>query len=279
MHRERLRRDVTDDGVGSLLALDVLLLIALAVVAGGESIAGVAAKLCVNEPVFLALEIADLTLAVDHDARGNALHTARGQAGLDLFPEQRAELVAHDAVEDTARLLRVDEILIDLARRLNALGNDASRDLIEGHALRLLVREAQKLLQMPRDGLALAVRVGREIDDVRAFGTLFEVRDDVLASLDGDILRLKARLDVHAELALRQVAQMAHRGHDLVVCAEIFFNRSCLRRRLDDDEIRLCLCHRMATSCYCSSCFAQSEKAKWLVHAGPMARAYRLPGV
>ena len=246
VHRKGLRRHIADDRVGCRLALDVRFLVALAVIAGGKRIAGVAAKLRVDEPVLLALKVADLALAVDHDARGDTLHAAGGETGLDLFPQQRAELIAHDAVKDAARLLGVHQILIDLARRLDALGDDASGDLVEGHALRLFVREIQKLFQMPRNGLALAIRVGREIDGVRALGALFQIRDHVLAALDGDILRLKARLDVHAELALRQVAQMAHRGHDLIIRAEIFFNCSRLCRRLDDDEIRLCLCHRMA---------------------------------
>ena len=55
-----------------------------------------------------------------------------------------------------------------------------------------------------------------------------------------DVLGLEAGLDVHAELALGQVADVSHRRDDLVVAPEVFVDRLRLRRRFDDDQ---CLCH------------------------------------
>ena len=145
---ERFGRHGGNDLVGRGLVRDIHFLIGRAVKARRER-ARAAVEQRVEQPVLLRLEGADLVFAVDHDARGHRLHAAGGQAGLDLAPEQRTELIAHDAVENAARLLRVDQILIDLARVLDALGDDLFRDLVERHALGLVIRQIQQLLQVP----------------------------------------------------------------------------------------------------------------------------------
>ena len=160
---ERLSRHGGNDLIGRGFVRNVHFLIGRAVKARRER-ARTTVEQRVKQPVLLRLEGADLIFTVDHDARGHRLHAAGGQAGLDLAPEQRAEFIAHDAVENAARLLCVDQILIDLARVLDALGDDLFRDLVERHALGLVIRQIQQLLQVPRNGLSLAVRVGREID-------------------------------------------------------------------------------------------------------------------
>ena len=88
-----------DDGVDLRLAVKLLLFVVLAVKTGGKAAGAVApAQTCVQKPVFLALEILDLLFPVHHHAGGDRLDAAGGKAGLDLFPEQRRELVAHDTV-------------------------------------------------------------------------------------------------------------------------------------------------------------------------------------
>ena len=145
---ERFGRHGGNDLVGRGLVRDIHFLIGRAVKTRAER-ARAAVEQRVEQPVLLRLEGADLVFAVDHDARGHGLDAASRQAGLDLAPEQRTELIAHDAVENAARLLRVDQILIDLARVLDALGNDLFRDLVERHALGLVIRQIQQLLQVP----------------------------------------------------------------------------------------------------------------------------------
>ena len=245
---KRLGRHSGNDLVGRGLVRDVHFLIIGRTVKARTERTRAAVKQRVEQPVFLRLEGADLIFAVDHDACGHRLHAPGGQAGLDLAPEQRAELIAHDAVEHAARLLRIDQILIDLARVLDALGDDLLRDLVEGHALCFIVRQIQQLLQVPRNGLSLAVRVGREIDGSGRFGALFQVGDHVGAILHGQILRREVAVNIDAHRALGQVTQMTHRGHDLIVAAQVFFDCSGLRRRLDDHQIRFCFCHRVCSN-------------------------------
>ena len=57
-----------------------------------------------------------LALALDDEPRRDRLHAAGGEPLHHLPPEDRRDLVAVEAVEDAARLLRVDEALVDLAR-------------------------------------------------------------------------------------------------------------------------------------------------------------------
>ena len=108
-----------------------------------------AAQQHVDRPVFLRHEGLDLLLALHDKTRGNRLHAPGGQAAADLLPQQRAELVADDAVKYPAGLLGVHQIIIDAARLLNAARHNVFCDLVERHALRLVVRQLKQLLQMP----------------------------------------------------------------------------------------------------------------------------------
>ena len=98
----------------------------------------------VKRPVFLRLEGLNFLFAVVDHAHGHGLHAARGEAAADLLPQKRAQLIAYDAVEHAARLLRVDQVLVDGARLLDALGDDLFRDLVESHALGLFIVQIQK---------------------------------------------------------------------------------------------------------------------------------------
>ena len=144
---ERGALGILNDGVDRLAGVRLRLLAVLAVVVGEEGLAfRRVAQRGFQRPVFLGLECLDLLFAVVHHAHGNGLHAPRGQAAAHLFPQQRRELIAHDAVEDAARLLGVHQILIDGAGLLDALADDLLRDLVEGDALRLFIVEVQQRL-------------------------------------------------------------------------------------------------------------------------------------
>ena len=57
-----------------------------------------------------------LALALDDEPRRDRLDAARPTALHHLAPEDGRDLVAVEAVEDAAGLLRVDEAVVDLAR-------------------------------------------------------------------------------------------------------------------------------------------------------------------
>ena len=50
---------------------------------------------------------------------------------MDLFPEEGAQCVAHQAVQDAAGLLGVHPVLVDEVRRLHRASHGVGRDLVE----------------------------------------------------------------------------------------------------------------------------------------------------
>ena len=202
--------------------------------------AAVIQQLRVDRPVLLRHEGADFAFAVDHHAHCRRLHATGGESAAHLFPQQRRELVAHDAVENTARLLRVHQILINGAGREDAFADHLFGDLVEGHALGLFIAQAQQCLEMPGDRLALAVRVRCKIDHVAGLGGFFQFVDQRFLALDRLVIGLEVMLDIYADLALGQIAQMPHAGRDDKVLAQIFANGLGLCRGFHNDQVLFC---------------------------------------
>ena len=107
-----------------------------------------------------------LALALHDDAERDGLDAPGRQAAPDLRPEEVRHLVADEPVDDAARLLRVHAVLVDHAGVLDRARHGGLRDLVELGAVERRLRRAglQDLLEVPADRLALAVRVGREVD-------------------------------------------------------------------------------------------------------------------
>ena len=148
-------------------------------------------------------------------------------------------MVADDAVEDPARLLRVDEIQVDLALFGHRLLDGAPGDLVEGHAVKRGFRALfEHFGQVPCNRFPFAVGVGGEIDFVRGFGGGAQLLHDRFAARGVDVLRREVVFDIDPELALRQVADMPHRGDDGVIFPEHLPDGPGFGRRLDDQKFR-----------------------------------------
>src|SRR5262249_50104428 len=161
-------------------------------------------------PVLLALKRLDLALAVDDQADGDALDAAGAEVLLDLLPEERADLVADQAVKDAARLLGVDPVDVDLAGMLERVHHGVARDFVELDAPRIF--DAERLDQVPGNRLPLAVGVGGEVNVAAVLGGALQVVNDALPFGDERVRGPEAALDIDAELALGQVAHMPHRS-------------------------------------------------------------------
>ena len=72
-------------------------------------------QLCGDGPIFFGLEAENFAFALDDHAQSDSLNAAGGNSSADLVPEQRADLITDEAVQDSARLLRIDDVLIDPA--------------------------------------------------------------------------------------------------------------------------------------------------------------------
>jgi len=152
-------------------------------------------------------------------------------------------------VHQPAGLLGVDQAHVDLARGLERAAHGLAGDLVELDPLRLA--QPQHLREVPCDRLSLAIGVGGEDDLALALHRLLEIADRLLPALDDLVSGLEALLDVHGQLALGEVPDVAHRGAHVEAVPQEPLERSRLRGRLDDDQT---FCHsETPTPCQLSS--------------------------
>ncbi len=156
-----------------------------------------------DRPVLAGREASDLPLALHDEAHRDRLDSPGREARAHLAREERAQRVPHQAIDDPARLLRVDKVLVDLPRMGEGMQDGGLGDLAEGDPRQLLRRERCRLRHVPGDRLALAVEVRGQEDPVRVPGRPLDGVDVLPRSLVGDhVLGREVVLHVHPELAL-----------------------------------------------------------------------------
>ncbi len=194
-----------------------------------------------DRPVFLRPERRDLFLALDDQPQRGALHAAGRQSAPHLLPQQRRQIETDEVVERASRLLRIHELLGQFARLVDRFLDRALRYFVEHHALNGFVAEHvvffEHLVHVPRDGLALAVRVGREIDRGSFLRSFDDLVDVLLVLLDQLILHREAALGIHRAFLRHEIANVAVRRKHLEVATEVLFDRARFSGRFDDDEI------------------------------------------
>ena len=178
-----------------------------------------------QRPVLGGHEGLDLALALRDQAHGHRLDAPGREAAPDLLPEERRELVADEAIEHAPSLLRVHLLDVDLARVQEGGLDRALGDLVEHDPVRLGLGHPQLLREMPAYRLALAVRVGGDVERVDLLGGLLEVVEHLLLGGQHPVVGLEAFLLVHAQLALGEVADMAHGGPHDEARIQIFLDR------------------------------------------------------
>ena len=77
------------------------------------------------------------------------LDTARTQSSGDLSPKQRADEIADKSVEDSPRLLRVNETQIDRTRIFHSFLDCLLCDFIEYDTARRSFFDAEQIRQVP----------------------------------------------------------------------------------------------------------------------------------
>ena len=139
-------------------------------------------------------------LAVDDEARRDALHAARRCAGADATEGDVRHLVAVETVEGAPPFLRLDQLHVEVAPVLDRVLDGFAGDLVEHHPLHRDAR-LEHLEEVPRDGLALAVLVGREVELAGVLERGLQLRDDLLLVVGHDVDRREVVVDVDAEPA------------------------------------------------------------------------------
>ena len=190
----------------------------------------------VQGPVLFGHKGHDGALPVAHQPQGHGLHPAGAQARFDLLPQEGADLVAHQAIQDAPGLLGIVAGPVELhgcgQGRLDGLGSQ----LQEQHPVEAVVFLPQNLGDVPGDGLAFPVRVRPQIDlrDVR--GDFLQLLDDFGLSQDGDVFGGKIVFQVHPQLVFRQVLDVSFAGDHLDVGAQVFLQGLGLGGRFYDEQ-------------------------------------------
>jgi hypothetical protein len=136
--------------------------------------------------------------------------------------------------------LRINKVLVHITGMLKSRLHRLLRNLVECHSshLRLVLHHRQQLhRKVRRNGLSFAVRVRRKVDHVRLRRQLLQLLHDLFLARRHNQRRLKRPiLQLHANIILRQVHDVANRGLHHVIVPEIFSDRLRLCRRLYDHK-------------------------------------------
>src|SRR6266508_6112134 len=89
---------------------------------------------------------------------------------------------------------------------------------------------------MPGYRFTFSIRIRREQHAISSLGRLLDLGQGLRLFLNGDVLRREVILDVYAQLALRQVAQMPNGRLDGVAAAQVLANCFRFCRGLHNDE-------------------------------------------
>ena len=186
-------------------------------------------------PVAGADEGDPLALALDDQADRRALDAPGRQAAVDPPPQHRRDLVPVQPVEDAPGFGGVDEAVVDRARVVDGVVDRRLGDLVEHHPLdRHLGLEV--LEQVPRDRLALAVFVGREVQLGGVLERRSQVLHDLLAAVGQLVGGLEPVVDVDVEALARQVGDVPDRGAHVEGTAQELRDRLGLRGGFHDDQ-------------------------------------------
>jgi len=192
-----------------------------------------------DSPVLTRYELLDFRLALADQAQRRTLDPARGQSALDLLPQQRRQIEADQIIERAPRLLRVDQLHRHLTRRFDRFLDGTLSDFMENDSIYVFsfqhVTFIEQLDEMPGNRLALAIEVGREI---KGIGLLHGLRDRIdmfRVAIDDLVLHFETMRGVYGSFLGQEVAHMTIRGEDFEILTQVFLDRACLSRRLDDD--------------------------------------------
>ncbi len=155
----------------------------------------------VQFPVLFRHERFDFPLALNDQTHRHRLYATGRKAARNFFPQQRRNHITHDAVHKATRLLGVDAVDIQFARRFKRLTNRIFGDFVEHDAAEALVVAADDFPQVPGDGFPFAVKVGCEINVVSVLRQRFQFGDDFFLAGQDLIIRFPAVIGIDAHAA------------------------------------------------------------------------------
>src|SRR6185312_2889290 len=180
-----------------------------------------------DRPVLFFNEDLDLALTLDDQAKGDGLHTSGGEAAAHLVPQQRRDLISHQAVEHATGLLRINQVAIDVAGLGKGLLHRALGNFVEGYAANALRPRLGFLLavdgvaaeffsQMGGDRFAFAVRVRRQEYGISRLRQLLQLGNDLLFAGNDNVFGGELVFKIDAQRLFGQIFDVAERGFHLV---------------------------------------------------------------
>ncbi len=100
---------------------------------------------------------------------------------------------------------------------------------------------SQLFLQVVADGLAFAIRIGRQVDGIHFLGGCLQLRDELLLAFDHFVAGLETVFDIHREILLGKIFDVTERSFHHVLLAQIFVDGLRLCRRFHDYQS---FCHK-----------------------------------
>ena len=192
-------------------------------------------------PVFLRPERLDLVLALADQAQRHRLHAPGRARAVELAPQHRRQGEADQVVERAARLIGVDQAIVQVARLAHRLEHRALGDLVEHHPPDADPVDRVALLergeQVPGDRLAFAVGIGRQVEVVGRLERPGDLGDPLLPVGEQLVDDPEVLVRPHRAVLLRQIAHVAVAGQDVVAGAQILVDVLGLGRGFDDDDV------------------------------------------
>ena len=193
-------------------------------------------------PVFVGAEGFDLGFAVAHETQRHRLHAPGRLRARKLAPQHRRQREADEIVEGAARQIGFDQRPVDLARLCERGKDRLLGDGVEGHTFDvhafldgfLLLEDLE---QMPGDGFAFAIRVGRQNELVGALYRFRDLANDLLGAAVDLPRHLEVLIGRHRAVLRRQVAHVSERGDHLIVASKVFIDGLGLRGRFHDNDV------------------------------------------
>ena len=173
---------------------------------------GIPVQFRFQRPPFYGDKGGDFLLPFHNHAESHGLYPACGEAELDLEPEQGADFVAHQPVQDAPRLLRIHQLHINGAGMGECFLHRLPGDFVKDDALGRLVLPvpARGGLEMPGNGLALPVGVRSQKDVAGLVAGGLEVVHQLFLVPQGQVFGPEFRFGIYAQGGLGQVADVAH---------------------------------------------------------------------
>ena len=211
----------------------------------GFGLVEVGCEIGLDLPVFVRDEGLNFLFSLGDEAHRHRLHAPGAEAAGHFFPQERRNLIPDDPIQNATRLLGVDLVQVDRARVFKRLADLVLRDRVEDNALGPIVVDAQGFLEVPGDRLSLPIKVGGEVDVFGGLRVPFQFRDGLFLGPDDFVGRLEAVFDIHPRHRLlgalgrsdRQVPNVADRGFDHVIVAEVLVDGAGFGRRFNDDQM------------------------------------------